>query len=93
MPPEPTATHQLTLVHATPPSEVGVLAADPPCTRAHDVPFHVSSRGVSVELYSAKPTATQKLVVTHDTWLSSKLSALMVGSGNGAQVVPFHISA
>jgi hypothetical protein len=82
------------LVQATPPSVLEVVAADEPWTTDQELPFHISSSGVSVEPKSSKPAATQKLVVTHETWLSVGLVAPDgVDKFTGAHVLPFHISA
>jgi hypothetical protein len=91
VPVEPTAKQRLTLVQDTEPSVAALLGALPPWTTEKLLPFHCRIRGdASLEIVSC-PAATQKVVVTHETWSTSRLDAPAgTGSVTSDQVVPFH---
>jgi hypothetical protein len=91
---EPTAKQRDGLVQETAPSVALELAALAPCTTTNPLPFHCRISGDAVLETRSCPTATQKLVVTHETWSSSR-SVAPDGTGRaiGDHVEPFHCSA
>jgi len=89
----PVAMQKVVLVQDTLNSLLSVESAAA-WTTLHALPFHCSMSGANVPAKSAAPTATQKLVVTHETPLRyGEVAFGTEGIGSDDQAEPFHSSA